>query len=199
MFLQLYREIFVAIVPISRFFFTVLSKAFIESFGSCTDYILLGTNTSTFGGKKKLWILPKVICIQIIGLSAPRKLLKTSLVYEARSTSAFSRQFIPSSHLPSLCAAYPHNSRGWGGSGEGFSFLHLHRFSWKQLIGLSPDLTEILSLHSCSNRDPSLLVSGLGKCTGHCLWHLEDVSKERHATFPMSLFLPCTESSRLLF
>lgn len=59
MFLQLYREIFVAIVPISRFFFTILSKAFIESFGSCTDYILLGTNTSTFGGKKNFGFSPR--------------------------------------------------------------------------------------------------------------------------------------------
>lgn len=41
----------VFVVPTSRFLFTVLSKAFLESLGSCTDYNLLGMNTSTFGRK----------------------------------------------------------------------------------------------------------------------------------------------------
>lgn len=104
-----------------------------------------------------------------------------------------------SSCLPSSCAVCPHNRRDWGGAGKVFSFLHLHRFSWRQLMGLVPDLSiwDILTCTTVETGFPHCWSASFGKWTGHCLQHFEEVSKDTpHFQW---VFLLYTESNRLPF
>lgn len=70
-----------------------------------------------------------------------------------------------SSCLSSLvCVVGLHTAgTGEGGGRKVLSFLHLHRFSWRQLMGLGPDLLRYSYPHNHRDRVPSLLVSLLWK------------------------------------
>lgn len=59
-------QVFV-VVPVSRVLFVVLfnTEAFIESFESCTEYNLLGINTSTFGRRKYFGFSPRSFVFRI--------------------------------------------------------------------------------------------------------------------------------------
>lgn len=66
------------------------------------------------------------------------------------------------------------------GVGKVFSFLHLHRFSWRQLMGLGPDLTiwDTLIRTTVETGFPHCWSASFGKWSGHCLQHFEEVSKD---------------------
>lgn len=93
-----------------------------ESFGSCTEYNLLGINTSTFGRKTHFGFSPRSFVFRPEQWFTPMKLHETSLLCEARSTSAFRGQLIPVQLPPQLVCSLLHSSRDWGGRGEAFSF-----------------------------------------------------------------------------
>ena len=66
------------------------------------------------------------------------------------------------------------------GVGKDFSFLHLHRFSWRQLMGLGPDLTvwDTLIRTTVETGFTHCWAASSGKWSGHCLQHFEEVSKD---------------------
>lgn len=95
--------------------------------------------------KKYFGFSPRSFVFRTEQWSSPVKPRKTSLLYEARSTSAFRGQFIPV-HLPlqlSVCGQSPHSrdwERGWE---EGVVFSTSSQVQLEAADGPGSRLTEI--------------------------------------------------------
>lgn len=120
--------------------------------------------------------------------STPIKLYKTSLLYEARSTSAFTGQFIPVQFPPQLVCGLAPQQHGLGRGWEWFSFSTSSQVQLEAADGPgpSPSYLRYSDPHNCRDRAPPLLVGLLWKVDRSlppALWR----SEQRHATFPLSL------------
>lgn len=136
-----------------------------ESFGSCTEHNLLGINTSTFGRKTHFGFSPRSFVFRPEQWFTPMKLHETSLLCEARSTSAFRGQLIPVQLPPQLVCSLSPQQQGLGRARGSFFLFYIFTgsargswWAWVQTL-----LFETFWSHNCRDRVPSLLVSLLWK------------------------------------
>ena len=138
----------------------------------------MGINTSTFGRKKYFGFSPRSFVFGIEQWSTPIKLRKTSLLDEARSTSAFRGQFIPV-QLPPQRGPSPQQQglgRGWGRFFLFYAFTGSAGGSWWPES--RPHYLRYSDRHNRRDRVSSLLVSLLWKVGWSLPPHFEEVRKD---------------------
>lgn len=155
-------------------------------------------NTSTVGRKTHFGSSPRSFVFRLEQWSTPIRLYDTSLLHEARSTSAFRGQFIPVQVPPQLVWPVPTAA----GTGEGVGKVVF--FSTSSQVQLEAADGSGSRPYYLRHSDRTTGETAFSHCwsaplrtwTGLCLWLLEEAAETGHVS---TVFLPYAESNWLLF